>query len=85
MKFCRKGSRISISLHHSKVKDWDHFSVQLQPNKHWITQQVPFENFKQIGFGQQHVWSANALKGVDFLWRNQTGNKLVSLMNTVEI
>ena len=38
-----------------------------------------------MGFGQQYAWSANGLSGISFLWRNNPGERLLSLRNTVEI
>ena len=66
-----KGSTIpfGLSIYHSEVKDWDHFSTQLPPSNEWKTVKIPFSELKQYGFGSKIEWSAKSLTGLNLIWR----------------
>jgi len=66
-----KGSTMpfGLSVYHSEVKDWDHFSAQLPPSKEWQTVNIPFSQLKQYGFGNKINWSAKSLTGLNLMWR----------------
>ncbi|MBL4941457.1 MAG: CIA30 family protein [Colwellia sp.] len=87
IKITYKGSQIpfGISVYHSEVKDWDHFSAKLPPSKTWTTREVPFTQLKQFGFGSQKQWSAKSVAGLSLVWRTLSGQQLVSNENSLQI
>lgn len=82
-----KGSNVpfALSLYHSEVKDWDHFSVMLMPSNEWKTINLPFEKFKQFGFGNKVDWSAEQLVGLNLMWRKMPGASADIMHNELEI
>lgn len=72
-----RGSKVpfGLSVYHSDVKDWDHFSTQLQPTEEWQTVKIPFTELKQFGFGSPIEWSAKSLAGLSLVWRTMPGSK----------
>jgi imidazolonepropionase-like amidohydrolase len=87
VKITYQGSNIpfGISVYHSEVQDWDHFSATLQPSATWTTVKVPFTQLKQFGFGGQKEWSAKSLAGLSLVWRSMPGQQLASNKNTLQI
>jgi imidazolonepropionase-like amidohydrolase len=87
IKITYKGSKIAfgLSVYHSEVKDWDHFTATLPPGKSWQTVEVPFSQLKQFGFGSKKKWSAKSLAGLSLVWRTMSGQKLASNKNMLEI
>jgi len=82
-----KGSAtpFSLSIYHAEVKDWDHFSTLLAPSNEWTTVNLAFENFKQFGFGNQILWSASKLTGLNIMWRKAPGAASTKLNNELVI
>ena len=82
-----KGSTtpFAMSVYHSDVRDWDHFSVLLKPRDEWTTLDIPFTTFKQFGFGSPVTWSATELTGVNLMWRKMPGASNEPLKNTLQI
>lgn len=82
-----KGSStpFAMSVYHSDVKDWDHFSVLLKPRDEWTTLDIPFTTLKQFGFGSPVTWSATELTGVNLMWRKMPGASNEPLKNTLQI
>jgi imidazolonepropionase-like amidohydrolase len=78
-------SPIGLSVYHSEVKDWDHFSTLLQPSAQWRTVQIPFSELKQFGFGERVNWSAKSLSGINFVWRNMSQDKPLNNENRVKL
>ncbi|GHF83906.1 CIA30 family protein [Thalassotalea marina] len=70
-----KGSKapFTLSIYHSEVQDWDHFSKMLPASEDWTTVKVPFSEFKQFGFGNKVQWSAKSITGLNFVWRSMPG------------
>jgi len=87
VKITYQGSNVpfGISVYHSEIQDWDHFSATLQPSDHWTTVEVPFSQLKQFGFGSQKDWSAKSLAGLSLVWRSMQGQQLASNKNTLKI
>ena len=85
--FSYKGSSIpfGVSVYHSDVKDWDHFSTILMPSEEWKSIKLSFEQLKQFGYGNQITWSAKRLTGLNFVWRIMPGEGVVSAKNQFEI
>lgn len=82
-----KGSSVpfALSLYHSDVKDWDHFTTMLMPSKEWKTVSLPFESFKQFGFGNKVDWSAQQLVGLNLMWRKMPGASDAPLKNALAV
>jgi imidazolonepropionase-like amidohydrolase len=82
-----QGSNIpfGLSVYHSEVKDWDHFSTTLPPSDTWTTIAVPFSQLKQFGFGGKKDWSAKSLAGVSLVWRTMPGQQLASNKNNLKV
>lgn len=87
VKVTYQGSKIpfGLSVYHSEVKDWDHFTVTLPPSETWNTVEIPFTQLKQFGFGSQKSWSAKSLAGLSLVWRTMPGQQLVSNQNSLKI
>ncbi|WJG10322.1 CIA30 family protein [Aliiglaciecola sp. LCG003] len=87
VKITYRGSKIpfGISVYHSDVVDWDHFSSTLAPSQEWRTLEVHFDQLKQFGFGSPIQWSANKLTGISFVWRTMSGQEIASNANSLEI
>jgi imidazolonepropionase-like amidohydrolase len=87
VKITYQGSNIpfGLSVYHSEIQDWDHFSVTIQPSDTWTTVEVPFTQLKQFGFGSQKEWSAKSLVGLSLVWRTMPGQQLASNKNTLQI
>ncbi len=87
VKITYQGSKVpfGISVYHSEVQDWDHFSATLQPSDSWTTVEVPFNQLQQFGFGSQKNWSAKSLAGLSLVWRTTPGQQLPSNKNTLQI
>jgi imidazolonepropionase-like amidohydrolase len=87
VKITYQGSNVpfGISVYHSEIQDWDHFSATLQPSDTWTTIEVPFSQLKQFGFGSQKQWSAKSLAGLSLVWRTMAGQQLSSNKNTLQI
>ncbi|WP_440056937.1 CIA30 family protein (plasmid) [Pseudoalteromonas sp. T1lg65] len=64
---------VYFSVHSSKVKNWDHHHIVLQPSDTLTSVKVPFEKLKQFGFGPKVELTTSELKGVDLLWRLMPG------------
>lgn len=82
-----KGSSVpfALSLYHSDVKDWDHFTTILMPSNEWKTVSLPFESFRQFGFGNKVDWSAQQLVGLNLMWRKMPGASDAPLKNALEV
>jgi len=87
VKITYQGSNVpfGISVYHSEIQDWDHFSTTLQPSDTWTTVEVPFAQLKQFGFGSQKDWSAKSLVGLSLVWRTMPEQQLASNKNTLKI
>ena len=87
VKITYQGSKVpfGISVYHSEIKDWDHFSTTLQPSDTWTTIEVPFAQLKQFGFGGKKVWSAKSLAGISLVWRTMPDQQLASNKNMLNI
>ena len=87
IKITYQGSKIpfGLSVYHSEVKDWDHFTATLTPSKEWKTVEIPFTQLKQFGFGNQKEWSAKSLAGLSLVWRTMPGQQLASNKNVLKI
>lgn len=87
VKITYQGSNIpfGLSVYHSEVVDWDHFSTSLTASEDWITVEVPFTKLKQFGFGSKKQWSANSLTGLSLVWRTMPGQQLASNENSLKI
>jgi len=87
IKITYQGSDIpfGLSVYHSEVKDWDHFTATLQPSQASNTVEIPFSQLQQFGFGSQKKWSAQSLVGLSLVWRTMPGQELASNKNRLEI
>ncbi|WDE13071.1 CIA30 family protein [Thalassomonas haliotis] len=79
------GAPIALSVYHSEVKDWDHFSTLIQPSEQWRTVKIPFSQLKQFGFGNQITWSAKNLSGLNFVWRTKPGANAITDNNYLKL
>ena len=82
-----KGSTtpFSMSVYHSKVQDWDHFSKALPASEDWTTVDVKFSELKQFGFGTPVTWTADSITGVNFMWRSFPGAPTTSANNEFQL
>ena len=82
-----RGSNIAfgLSVYHSEVKDWDHFSTNVTASQQWQTLEIPFKRLKQFGYGSQLTWSAKSLSGLSFVWRTTPGGKSAENSNQLEL
>jgi len=82
-----RGSSIpfGLSVYHSEVKDWDHFSTILQPSNDWLTVEISFDQLKQFGFGSQIPWSAKSLAGLSLVWRTMPNSKNKKNSNQLQV
>ncbi|MFT5296151.1 MAG: imidazolonepropionase-like amidohydrolase [Colwellia sp.] len=82
-----QGSKIpfGLSVYHSEVKDWDHFSTTLKPSGTWTTIKMPFSQLKQFGFGSKKDWSAKSLAGISLVWRTTPGQHMASNENNLKV
>jgi hypothetical protein len=87
VKITYQGSDIpfGLSVYHSEVLDWDHFSATLPPSKKWNTVEIPFSQLKQFGFGNKKKWSAKSLSGFSLVWRSMPGQPLENNKNMLKI
>jgi len=87
VKITYQGSKIpfGLSVYHSEVKDWDHFTATLPPSEVTKTIKIPFTQLKQFGFGNQKEWSAQSLAGLSLVWRTMPGQQLASNKNVLKI
>ena len=87
VKITYQGSKIpfGISVYHSEVKDWDHFSTSLSPSKTWTTVEVPFTQLQQFGFGSKKEWSAKSLAGLSLIWRTNSAKPSLSNKNSLKV
>jgi hypothetical protein len=87
VKITYQGSKIpfGLSVYHSEVKDWDHFTATLPPSEVTKTVKIPFTQLKQFGFGNQKEWSAQSLAGLSLVWRTMPGQQLASNKNVLKI
>ena len=87
IKITYQGSDIpfGLSVYHSEVLDWDHFTATLPPSKNWNTIEIPFSQLKQFGFGNKKQWSAKSLSGLSLVWRIMPGQQLTNNKNMLKI
>lgn len=55
---------VTVQLQSNRVRDWDQFVAQVKLTDEWTDVVIPFEDFRQTGFGQRMEWTGNDLIGL---------------------
>lgn len=60
----------TVTCHRAAVKDFNYWTTSFEATGDWQTVRIPFDTFRQIGFGKPLDWSATDLKGLQVEARN---------------
>ncbi|MCR9245840.1 MAG: CIA30 family protein [bacterium] len=60
----------TVTCHRAAVRDFNFWTAKFEATGEWQTIDLPFESFRQIGFGKRLDWSATDIKGLQIEARN---------------